>query len=896
MGLASKTHRQSCFFYWLSWVVLNFCCVSSALAGTLNSAQVLDENRLVLNFSTPFHYHAFYLHNPERLVLDFQETDIDTIEKTLSKLSFGQLPIRTIRVSVNPQMVLRVVLDLTQPENFKVTTLQPSHYGSWRLMIEQSHEANQPTRTTFQPSQRAVMPISSERYTQQSAPAVHVATPAASPSIPHSMPSNSSSTSTFGRAQIASTAVTRNIETVGGDVMIPVYSNQDSVVYGDVMGNYANDKTYVASPGMGFRQVYNNQIWGAYLFGDYEEVSDGENYWNFSPGIEWISPQWDTHLNGYFPTEKTQATGSTTFASDSGNYNYVTFEQGTHNQYDELITPVNVIGNGVDAELGYSFDMFHNQLRSRAYIGADYYQAPSNTNASDITGITAGFSQAISPYATVSIFNAYDKVSHYNFGIGLTLNLGGQSNVFSNNVHDRLLDPVQRHVGIIDTGAGNYDQAATEYDGLALQYDNVYFVSPNGVGNGTYGSSMSLTQSNLDAAYAQNSDGSRLYLQGGTNAIYTVNSSSATQTTLDSNNDLGLYVHDNQNFYGRSDNYKQPASSDTRPEIDVADGYNGFIMQGGENSFNNLNILGASLGRGTGILSYNTSGNSTLNVADTNISQFNTGLYGYNNGSGTLIINTTNATLNNNTARGSGVGVYGMNVTNTGTGNLTVNTTNSQFNNNSATGTGNSLTQAFGLSATNNSTGDLTVNATNSQFNNNTATGNWVQVFGMNLVNQSTGDLNMISNNSMFNSNSASGSGSSNLANGLYAENNNSGAMDINTNYSQFNNNSSNADAFGMEAIIMNSLGPLTIDINHSQFNGNHATTFASGVYFANISPAPGATLTATATNSEFNNNTGATGYGVYAVEFNPGYARIALTRSDNTATGNSTGDYYIIE
>jgi hypothetical protein len=39
----------------------------------------------------------------------------------------------------------------------------------------------------------------------------------------------------------------------------------------------------------------------------------------------------------------------------TGNYSNVVFQAGTHNQYDQLVLPFAVIGNGVDVEVGCNF-------------------------------------------------------------------------------------------------------------------------------------------------------------------------------------------------------------------------------------------------------------------------------------------------------------------------------------------------------------------------------------------------------------------------------------------------------------------------------------------------------------------------------------------------------------
>ncbi len=594
-----------------------------------------------------------------------------------------------------------------------------------------------------------------------------------------------------GRVQLSGAGATYNLGTLAGDAMTPLVWSPDQFVFADIMGDYASNATYLISPGGGLRTISSNQIIGAYFFGDYEQTSLGANFWNLSPGIEWITPEWDAHLNGYFPTTTSKIVGTTEYASALGNEDFVTFIPGTHNQYDALMTPYAVIGNGGDVELGYSFDENANHLRSRLYIGGYYYQTPNNTDTQNITGITAGFSQALSANWAVAIFNSYDQVSDYNVGLSLTFVLGGESNLFTHDVHTRLFDPVQRHVGIIGTGAGNYDQEYMQNDGLAVEYDNIYFVSPDGTGDGTYGNPMSLTQSNLDTTYADNPNGARLYLQGGTAAVYNIDSSSATSG-------LGLYVHDGEDFYGRSPDYQTTASNDEQPTIvvDGSNNYNGFITQGGENTFSDLTLYSSSPGNGAGITSSNnTSEAETLNIYNTTISQFNTAVYANNTSNGTYTVNAINAHFDNNTQSGSGAAAYGMNLLNTGTGDFIINANASSFDNNTSTGNTN---QAAGLSIYNASSGSVTANLVNSTFNNNAAIGSNYPI-----------------------------------AAGFYSYNNGDGVLTVNALNSQFNANSASDQAFGLDAINISS-GTTIVNARDSQFNTNSADALSAGLAAGN--------------------------------------------------------------
>jgi hypothetical protein len=682
-----------------------------------------------------------------------------------------------------------------------------------------------------------------------------------------------------GRAQFSAAEATQNLGTLSSDVMLPIYNSLDGFVYGDVMGDYATDGTYIASPGIGYRGLYNNQIFGAYFFDDYQETSLGTHFWVLSPGVEWITPRWDTHLNAYFPTNTRQKNGQSAYADTFGNYSYVNFEEGTHHQYDELVTPYAVIGNGVDAAIGYSFDANRDQLRSRVFLGSYYYQAPSNADIDNITGITAGYSLAITEHLATSWSNSYDQVNHYNLSISLTYVFGGKSNTFSRDVKDRLLDPVERHVGIIATGAGQYDQQSLENQGMGLEYDNVYFTSTNGIGDGTYGNPMALDQQSINNTYAESPEGALIYLQGGLNEIYTIQPGSENETN-------GLALHAGQDLYGRTADYTAPATGNDRPQIYAESVINAFVLtEGGENTFSDLNIYssGTLNANTTGIHATNSSSeDEILTINNTSISGFSAGVYVDNRDAGDFTINASNSQFNSNVAS-SGFSAFGMEIFNSGSGDVVVNATKSQFNNNAGDVSG------YGLYLMNQGSGKLTLNATESQFNNNYGAQSAYGVFAQN--NNGANQLRINANESSFDGND----GNTEYGIGLYASNASLNALIVELYNSQFNDNSGAGVASGLYVTNTNS-GQAIIDANLSQFNGNNTTSADShawGLYAGNVETGQ---LTINTIASEFNGNTAQadSGYaiGLYAENDAAGQLTINTTASEFNANLGGAGGY----
>lgn len=669
-----------------------------------------------------------------------------------------------------------------------------------------------------------------------------------------------------GRASVTS-AIASDVITLGGDGMLPVYGHQESFTFVDFMANYGNNHdTYFLSPGIGYRKTINHQIFGGYFFSDYNKTNFGAHFWVLNPGIEWMSSNWDGHVNGYFPTTKSKRCGHVDFASNYGDKSSVTFQAGTHNQYDLLIAPFDIIGNGVDAELGFSFAKL-SDFRSRLYAGAYYYHPPSSEHVNNISGFIAGFEQALSKNLKLSVFNSYDNLKHNVVGLAFTATLGQDSMVFSNNIDSRLLDPVERHVGTIKTGAGIYDQRSFKTIRKNLQYDNVYFIVPStgysghleAADLGTYGNPAPLNQATLDSINQLSPRGSRIYIQGGTSAHYTVDSTTAIQST-NPHHDYGLVLYSNQDLFGRSTDYTTPATQNERPQIlvDSQNNYNGFIISGTENTLSDLIITpksgyinGSTPTTSTGIIAYNESeANQTINITNTTINRFADGMYAQNDSlTSTLTINASNSHFDNNggdqglnTIQMAGYNLYGaaglIAINNNGNSNsLIINASNSSFNNNgtfSGESSGinnNNFSVASGLIAINNSdTGTLTLNIADSTFNHNGT------LSGLNtylLANEAGPNFNSI--------NTAA-------ATGLYALDNsfNNGAITINATHSTFNNNGT----LSGENALIQAGGPGLGD------NINNAIT--AGIYAFNnssVGSSGGALLTLNANNSSFNYN-----------------------------------------
>ncbi len=92
-----------------------------------------DHTRLVFDLSGPITYSLFTLDNPDRVVIDIQNT---TQKARFDGLDFTASPIQSIRSGVRDGSGLRVVLDLNAPTKPSSFTLEPNSEHNDRLVID----------------------------------------------------------------------------------------------------------------------------------------------------------------------------------------------------------------------------------------------------------------------------------------------------------------------------------------------------------------------------------------------------------------------------------------------------------------------------------------------------------------------------------------------------------------------------------------------------------------------------------------------------------------------------------------------------------------------------------------------------------------------------------------
>lgn len=391
----------------------------------------------------------------------------------------------------------------------------------------------------------------------------------------------------------------------GGDGLFPLIGNNDWIGYFDGLIKYGDDDAWLGSFGAGFRSITaGNCLFGAYLFGDRNVSTHKQIFWFVNPGLEWMSNLWDARINAYIPvSSKNQSLGI--FQGNQLGMN-TNFFRG-HALFEKLFNVMDVTGPGVDGEVGYTFPAFN---YIRPFIGGYHFDI---SNGPQFTGVEGGIEIPFNPMVTVLLRDAYDKVQGNTALATLRISFGAIDKGPIPDIHDRMLDPIQRHLGAFQTGAGVPFQKVNLFAGEQVLQNNIWFFRPGGP--------EFMTQLGFDNCTFENPCG--VFSQAAISGIGTLSQNALFYFAPGVyNNPLvgtGYTLDVGQTLWGRTNDFMFPATGNQRALI------NDTIFLTGNNSINDLQI----------------NGNTIFNTALTGV-QVNagaTGTFSINNSSITAAVN-----------------------------------------------------------------------------------------------------------------------------------------------------------------------------------------------------------------------------------------------------------------
>ncbi len=364
-----------------------------------------------------------------------------------------------------------------------------------------------------------------------------------------------------------------------GDGLVPVYSNDQQMVYADLQFSGASTNAGILSAGGGYRQQITSEgILGGYLFYD-RERSASESYYNvISPGVEYLTPTWQYRVNYYLPVGNKTNLTSQGWADEFGNTQFVEFSG--HSEMDRMQYNYESLSYGADFTVGYRF-----QADNRWQVNLSPY-AFNRDNANAMMGANAQLDFYTNDSTTIFIGDGYDNANHNRVFAGVSFTFGAHNNDATTS--NLMNSPVYRNLDVNTTSNGlPVSESTTFSDQQALEANNLYFVNSDATGStedGTYEN----PYTDIDQISGASSD-AQIRVE---------------DTVTDYNSATTITLSGTQTIAGYTDDYKTIATGSDRPTI-----YSEGLLLNGDNSVTGLQLLGYGTADSAGIT---INGNATI--------------------------------------------------------------------------------------------------------------------------------------------------------------------------------------------------------------------------------------------------------------------------------------------
>lgn len=351
-------------------------------------------------------------------------------------------------------------------------------------------------------------------------------------------------------------------DTLGAaDAMVPLLGNPCGIFYGDVQGKVGNDNAWMGSLGAGYRQVVNNaDILGGYLFIDRDETRNKNHFWVLSPGVESMGQYWDVRLNGYIPVSSKKVFDHSSWADDLGEGQFVSFSG--HQQFDRQFNFFEEVGAGADGEIGAIIPCWH---RLAIYGGGYYFHLQDTSN---VKGAEGRIELPVTSYLTALVTDTYDNHEHNTIVGGVRISLGGRiCNTPYFDIRNRLLDPIERNLGTVNTGSGIPSSKVKERGPVLLERDNIWFFAQNGANFDPSQGTQNCTYEHPCGAsqFVQTNINTINSIAPSTNFYFSPGTYPATGDSVASNAPGRTSFNSGQSGFGRTLDYTLPAQGAERP-------------------------------------------------------------------------------------------------------------------------------------------------------------------------------------------------------------------------------------------------------------------------------------------------------------------------------------------
>jgi hypothetical protein len=271
-----------------------------------------------------------------------------------------------------------------------------------------------------------------------------------------------------------------------GDIFIPVWQDQTSLLFGDLRGRGDSQGTGEGNFGLGYRtQIDPGWILGGWGYFDIQDSKYDNTFYQATIGAEALSVDWDFRVNGYIP-----------FNSDGHSVDGKAKLQISGNSI-QLRAGEEKSLFGFDGEVGWRLPVLpaDGDMDVRAFIGGYYF---TNDDVDTVAGPRGRIEARLYDIDLLGLQSRltldgeiqWDQVRGTQAlgGLELRIPLGmitGQSGPRLSPLDRRMVDRVQRDVDIV-TQAGAFGHPEDVIvDGLTVKTHTIVFADAGGAGKGT---------------------------------------------------------------------------------------------------------------------------------------------------------------------------------------------------------------------------------------------------------------------------------------------------------------------------------------------------------------------------------------------------------------------------
>jgi len=337
-----------------------------------------------------------------------------------------------------------------------------------------------------------------------------------------------------------------------GQLLVPVYGDATNSLYLVTEGGITKkDSVWNVGAGVGYRQIFGDNIFGGYAIADYVNMHH-KNFIIMNPGLEMLGNIWDVRVNGYIPIDNRKKLGDEGWACDDFGICSMTHPTG-HEYWDHRMQQYEEPKTGLDVDVAHVVPYIND---AKVHLGAYHFDS---SDFGSTNGIRARATYDLNKYISLEAQNSYDNTKHNQFLLGMSFNLGGYSSDEKEQygLVTRLTDPID-YVNLTPIISDLADK------GSQKQHDNVWYTV---AGSGTGGSGtaedpfVGFTQAHITSIGSSTGVIDRYPLLFFTPGTYNLTGAGfATDGRFSLPTGWGMY--------GKTAGYKAPAMGGNRPEFD----------------------------------------------------------------------------------------------------------------------------------------------------------------------------------------------------------------------------------------------------------------------------------------------------------------------------------------